>query len=126
MFEPTLQRPTDGGADHRRAQDPSQDGATLRAIRWSDLSARLAAARELRAQLRRETDAAMARFIDTAAGLMVAPQPQSPPQSPPAPTNGKRLVNPELSEHRKAYGPIRGKGLNPLVTSTSPAGRQES
>lgn len=84
-----------------------------REIAWSDLSARIAAAREIRGQFRRHEGESAARFLDAASdvfrGVIRGAQ------------NRKQRVNPDVLGHGKSFC------ANRLGDEGSPAtGRQEN
>ena len=111
MFETSKPIPSEFGSDFREddswmiegesdAQDfvqvPARRGDALRAIAWSELTARLNAARELRRELRQEAilcaGASGATFGDAAASFFKTFG------------EGQRPVNPEALEGCKASG----------------------
>ncbi|MEQ8410462.1 MAG: hypothetical protein RIC51_11580 [Erythrobacter sp.] len=113
-FGPNTQGTAAGRDGDRRVQDESRatgtaertdasgrGGDALRAIDWGELTARLAAARDLRLLLRRDTqssiEGAAASFGDAAARYFAALE------------DGERPVNPDDLEARKA-----SRGIHPI------------
>ncbi|QIQ87566.1 hypothetical protein [Erythrobacter sp.] len=91
-------RAREGVARSEAGDRPARGGEALRAIDWSELNARLGAARDLRLLLRRDADrnieANAASFGDAAARYFAALG------------QGERPVNPDDLEARKASGGI--------------------
>ncbi len=80
----------EGGANGQAGGEISSGGTALRAFGWSELAARINAARDLRHVLQLDRDHGSASFADAAAGYF---NPLS---------NGKRHVNHGDLEHRKS------------------------
>jgi len=77
-----------GGAERFATRQPRRNGEALRAMEWSELTARLNAARDLRLLLRTENqapiEAAAASFGDAAASYFALLEDSEPPINPDA------------------------------------------
>ena len=102
MFEGKLPR-----ADEALALDEPQDGEALRLLSWSDLVARLSAARELRASFAGRAAGSDASF-DAGSARRVA-----------AHHNGKHGVNLEDSSYRKGPQGIAGSAVHGASTGVA-------
>jgi hypothetical protein len=83
-----------GGAERFAPRSPGRNGEALRAMEWSELTARLNAARDLRLLLRTENqapiEAAAASFGDAAASYFALLEESEPPVNPDALGQSKR------------------------------------
>lgn len=95
-------------ADTTRGQARGQERTALRALAWSELTARIDAARDLRQVLRNDTLVEATSFADAAGGYFVSEG------------NSKQRVNPNDLEGRKGLEAIKGSAQN-----DAPHGDQE-